>query len=159
MAGRPSSYNPEIAQLICQRLANGEALSVICRDESMPCRDTVANWADKNPEFSAQCARARILQADFMDEKILDVTEKVVTGEIASDVGRVAIGSYQWRAARLNPKLYGDAMTLKGDKENPLEIGLAGLLDAAMSKRQALAERERVTIDADAVEVLPDAEK
>lgn len=116
-------------------------------------------WIDNNKDFEAEYARARLYQADTMDDKILETTEKVINGEIASDVGRVAIGAYQWRAAKLMPKRYGDAMTLKGDKENPLEIGLAGLLDAAMSKRLALAERERVTIDGDAVEVVNEEKK
>lgn len=149
MAGRPSSFSPETADLICQRLSEGESLNQICRDESMPCRHTVMNWMDKNKDFSTKCAHARILQADFMDDKILETADAVVSGEIEPDVGRVAISAYQWRASKLQPKKYGDAMTLKGDKENPLEIGLAGLLDAAMSKRLAIAERDRETIDLD----------
>ncbi|WP_431196787.1 hypothetical protein [Pseudomonas aeruginosa] len=42
--GRPSDYTPEIAQAICMRIAEGESLRMICRDDSMPDKSTVLRW-------------------------------------------------------------------------------------------------------------------
>jgi hypothetical protein len=45
-----------------------------------------------------------------MDQKILDAAERA--GE-DPQAARVKIDAYRWRAARLNPRLYGDAQTIK----------------------------------------------
>ena len=42
--GRPSTYTPEIAEIICRRLADGESLRMICAVAPMPTRQTVRNW-------------------------------------------------------------------------------------------------------------------
>ena len=36
MTGRPSTYGQEIADEVCRRLAGGESLRAICRDEGIP---------------------------------------------------------------------------------------------------------------------------
>ena len=36
MTGRPSTYSQEIADEVCRRLAGGESLRAICRDEGIP---------------------------------------------------------------------------------------------------------------------------
>lgn len=38
---RPSTYTPELADLICERLANGESLLQVCRDDGMPSKATI----------------------------------------------------------------------------------------------------------------------
>ena len=64
------------------------------------------------------------MQADVMDERILEVAEQALDGSVEANAARVAIGAFQWRAARLKPKVYGDSTLLKhADPEgNKLEI-------------------------------------
>ena len=57
--GRPSSYTQEIADEICERLAEGEPLARICRDERMPSYSCVRRWEAENEEFGALSARAK----------------------------------------------------------------------------------------------------
>ena len=57
--GRPSKFTPEIADEICERFANGEPLAKICRDEHMPTRVAVHDWAKADGEFSLRFACAR----------------------------------------------------------------------------------------------------
>jgi Bacteriophage Sf6, terminase small subunit-like len=60
MRGRPSIFSPELADRLCERLADGETLRAICRDEGMPDERTVRRWAlDDLEGFSTQYARAR----------------------------------------------------------------------------------------------------
>ena len=40
--GRPSLYTDKLAAKICRRLAEGETLRSVCRDEAMPDKATVA---------------------------------------------------------------------------------------------------------------------
>jgi hypothetical protein len=55
-----SSYTDELAMEICGRLASGESLRAICRDDpAMPTEMTVWNWARANPEFEALKAWAQ----------------------------------------------------------------------------------------------------
>lgn len=121
MTGRPSSYTDAIAEEICDRLINGESMRSICRDEHMPDRATILRWLDANEEFAARYARARTMQADFMDDLILDTANATTSETAAAD--RVKIAAYQWRASKLAPKKYGERTTQTiegGDK--PLEV-------------------------------------
>ena len=48
--GRPSKYTKAVADEICLRLAKGETLRSICRDEHMPHEATVRQWAVQDYE-------------------------------------------------------------------------------------------------------------
>ena len=107
--GRPSTYTPELGDLICERLAAGETLVSICdSDPAMPGRTTVYAWMDTHKDFGTRCARAREAQAEFMDHRILGVAGRVESGELAPDAARVVLSALQWRAAKLAPKTYGE---------------------------------------------------
>lgn len=106
MTGRPSIYSEELADRICDRLADGESLRKICTDDSMPHRTTVVRWQNSNEEFAAKCARAREDQADYMDDLILDVANACTNETAQAD--KVKISAYQWRASKLKPKKYGE---------------------------------------------------
>lgn len=67
-------------------------------------------WLDAYPEFATRWARARELQADAMDDKILAVAD--ATNEINAQSARVKIGAYQWRAEKLKPRVYGNRQQL-----------------------------------------------
>ena len=103
---KPYSYTDEIAERICEELIEGKSLRYICHDPNMPTRATVLKWLENNPHFETIYARARVSQADFMDDKILETADNCTAATALAD--RVKIGAYQWRAARLQPKKYGD---------------------------------------------------
>ncbi len=79
--------------------------------------------------FAAKCARAREMQADYMDDLILDVAH-ACTPETAN-ADRVKISAYQWRASKLAPKRYGDKVTnvVEGG-DRPVELAVTDI-DAA----------------------------
>ena len=116
--GRPSSYTPELGDLILNGLIAGESMRKLCAPEDMPDRGTVVRWLAEHPDFEAKYAHAREAQADTMDDLILEEAEKV-TPETAA-ASRVKIDAYKWRAAKLKPKVYGDKMLHGSDPDNPL---------------------------------------
>lgn len=61
MAGRPSLYTDELAQHICERVANGETLTKISNNEDMPGFVTIYDWSRDNPIFSKMLWRAKEL--------------------------------------------------------------------------------------------------
>ena len=103
-----SRKTPEVMDEIVKRISDGESMRSVCRDKRMPSIDAVMNWQRDDPDFAYRCARARELQAEVMDEKILSVAERVENGEMDPHAARVVLSAYQWRAAKLAPKKYGE---------------------------------------------------
>lgn len=131
--GRPSDYTPEKAIMICEKIAKGEALHIICeQDETLPDFRTVYRWLEKHGEFRQQYALAREMQQDF------EADNNVVIADNATDanLARLQIDARKWRASKLFPKKYGDSTTIRGDKDNPIEFALAGKLDNAVNRLQ-----------------------
>lgn len=122
--GRPSAYSDELADTICERMANGESLRNICRDDGFPDRNTVLRWLAKqeHAEFAAKYARAREAQADYLAEDMQDVADGAKPEDV--QVARLRVLTMQWRASKLAPKRYGDKLdaTLSGPNGGPLQV-------------------------------------
>lgn len=116
--GRPSRYTPEIAETICRRLAEGESLRAICRDEGMPSAGAVLGWRDDVPGFAEQYARARTDQAHVIAEAALD--EALAAPDPA--LGRLAFDARRWFAGKLLPKVYGDKVQHTGDGGGAISV-------------------------------------
>ena len=108
MVGRPSSYTPELAEIICERLIAGESLIDICDAADMPNASTVYRWVEHNPEFSNKYVRARELQAHGNAERAL---RDAVNAKDAA-LGRLAFDARRWHAGKMLPKVYGDRVDL-----------------------------------------------
>lgn len=140
MTGRPSEFTQEIADAICERIADGESLRSICTDDDMPNKATVFRWLAKNPDFSDQYARARETQADTLFDECLDIaddgrndwvererkdgTTYIALNEEAIARSRLRLDARKWMAGKLRPKVYGDKMALTGGDEGdaPLTV-------------------------------------
>lgn len=98
-------FTQELADEICERLAKGESLRSICRDEHVPSLTTVLRWVEEKPEFSEQYARAREAQADTLADEIISIAD-----DDAEDVNRsrLRVDARKWVASKLKPKRYGD---------------------------------------------------
>lgn len=134
--GRPRIFTPEVGEVILERLANGESLVAICRDDDMPSVRSVLRWVGDDADFGTEYARAREAQAEFMDDKITTAADMAGADPQAA---RVKIDAYKWRAAKLAPKKYGDATTIKhadadGDKIDMDDVGRATRLAAIFAE-------------------------
>lgn len=119
-AGRPTDYTPELGSLICQRVATSTlGLNKICMADDMPVKSTVNLWRYKYPEFSAQYAQAKLVQADLLAEECIDIAdddsndikvnfegEEVANTEFIAR-SRLRIDTRKWLASKLLPKQYG----------------------------------------------------
>lgn len=132
---RPSSYTDALADEICGLLIDGESLRKVCERDDMPNRRTVMRWLETQSGFAAKCARARELQADLMDDLILDTAEATTSENAAAS--RVKIAAYQWRAAKLAPKRYGDSQTLKHTGPNGGPVEYTNMTEAEIDARLA----------------------
>ena len=107
--GEHVHYSEELADRICNLLTQ-YSLRKICKLPGMPHRITVMRWMASDEAFATRCARARVEQADYMDDKILDTAD--ATHEGNAQASRVKIAAYQWRASKLKPKKYGEKLDL-----------------------------------------------
>ena len=161
--GRPSTYNPDIAQQMCEQLSEGIPLREICRQEGFPAWRTVYDWMAKDPDLAAAIAHGRDLGYDAIAEDCLKIADTPMLGEEVTEseddegVKRVTIKKVDMLGhrklqietrlkllAKFNPKKYGDRVTHAGDDENPVvaEVNhsvFGELLKAIKMERQAKA--------------------
>lgn len=73
--GRPSSYDPVVAEKICELLSEGVPLREICRMEGMPAWRNIYFWMSRDEDLSAHIARAREMGYDSIAEECLDIAD------------------------------------------------------------------------------------
>jgi hypothetical protein len=71
--GRPSTFTDEIFDEICERLANGQTLSQICRDPEMPSREAVTRWTKNDDGRRKKYDLARQDGMDALADTIVDI--------------------------------------------------------------------------------------
>ncbi len=86
--GRPTVYTEELALEICVRLAVGESLVQICKEDKTPAYATVMRWLfesyppdDRRADFRERYARAREVQAETYADQMV-----VLADQDANDV-------------------------------------------------------------------------
>lgn len=133
--GRHSGYSEAIAEAICDRLADGESLRSICRDEAMPNKATVFRWLGLHKNFSDQYARAMEARADSHADDIVDIADDPT---LDPQDKRVRVDARKWVASKLKARVYGDKTLHGSDPDNPLPAPVT--LDASKLSAEALRE-------------------
>lgn len=121
--GRPADYTVDLADLICERLANGESMRSVCRDDTTPAMTTIFRWLRENEEFKQQYDIAVEERTEAMAEDILDIadngTNDWMTYNAGDDEGyklngealqrsRLRVDTRKWHMSKMKPKKYGD---------------------------------------------------
>ncbi len=109
----PDKRRAVIMQTVSVRLMEGESLTAICLDEDMPNKGTILEWMNGDDALANQYARARLLQADALDDDTASTIKDIRDGTLDANAGRVIIWANQWRAARMRPKRYGDKLDVQ----------------------------------------------
>ena len=102
---------------VYERMAEGESLSAICRDNDMPARSTVNLWLIEEGQ-SDKYARAKEVRADLYFEQVVEIADD--TSKTPED-RRIAIDARKWAAGKLHGK-YSDKVKHVGgdDGDNPI---------------------------------------
>lgn len=145
--GRPSSYDPVVAEKICEMLSEGIPLREICRMEGMPAWRNIYFWMARDDDLSAHIARAREAGYDAIAEECLDIADNSTNdwmdreirnarGQI--EVTRVADTEHIQRSklrietrlkllAKWRPEKYGEKTVITGDANGaPIKTEDAG---------------------------------
>lgn len=128
---------------ICERIANGEPLRVICRDEHMPSWSAVYQWINADPDFASRIARARELGFDAIAEDTIELIDKEPERCDTQFGDKVDPGHVQWTKNRVeqrlkllakwSPKKYGDKLEI----DAKVEIDAATAILAARKRTGA----------------------
>lgn len=146
--GRPSSYTAEVAAAICERVANGETLRSICREDDFPGHSTVYRWLDENQEFAGRFAAARAQGEDVIAQECLEIADDGSNdwmeqhSEESASAGWRLNGDHVQRSklridtrlkllAKWNPKKWGDKQHIEHSGKLGLESLIAGDDDKA----------------------------
>jgi len=121
-----TTFTQELADSICQGLADGHSLMKVCKDLGTP-RHSVLQWLEnpKHEAFRRQYAQARELQADYLAEEILVIADDH-KGDPDANSRRLRVDARKWYAGKLRPKKYGEAsqidLNVGGQLGNPLTL-------------------------------------
>ena len=129
--GRPTKYSEKLAIEICSNIGMGNSLRKTCEMDGMPSFQSVYTWFSKYPDFLEQYTRAKTDSGDSDADKIEDIAERVITGEIGPQEARVAIDAFKWTAGKKRPKKYGDKQQI----EHSGKVGLSDLSDVELQNK------------------------
>ena len=121
--GRPTIFSQELADAICARLAEGESLLSICRDDGMPAESTVRHWVAEDREgFFAKYAHARDIGLDHQADRIIEIADT----EEDPARARVMIDARKWHLSKMAPKRYGEKVTteISGPGGGPVPLSM-----------------------------------
>ena len=120
--GRPSVFTPEIADEICEWIAEGKSLREWCRDDEHPAWTTVYRWLRDDKDFSARFAEARDIGADAIAEDAIAILDAPPERNATPCGDKIDPAHVQWTRNRVdlrfkllskwNPKKYGDRVDL-----------------------------------------------
>ncbi|TIX18505.1 MAG: terminase small subunit protein [Mesorhizobium sp.] len=145
---RPTTFTQEIADAICEQLADGKSLRSICLADDMPDRVTVHRWLldPAREAFCNQYTRAREMQADTHVDEMQDIaddgsndyiTKTNADGSTYEQVNsehiqrsRLRIDTRKWVAERMKPKKYGSKVALTDGDGGPLVVQVLKLSEA-----------------------------
>lgn len=133
MVGRPSIYNKQLVDYICEQVSQGKSLRQVAKQDGMPARSTIFAWLYQNRDFSDQYRRAKEFSADAMAEDILDIADendddwmevgsgnnvKTVVNREAVERSKLRVHARTFLMGKMQPKRYGDKLdvTTKGEK-------------------------------------------
>lgn len=138
--GRPSLYSQELADRICQEIAQGKSMRTVAKSDDMPDLSTIFRWLRTHPEFCQQYTRATEERSEAMAEEILDIAddgsndfmtiekgnkEYTVENKEVTNRSRLRVDTRKWLMAKMKPKKYGEKIDMTTDGK-PLPTPIYG---------------------------------
>jgi len=137
-AGRPSSYDPEIAADICSCISTctNSLESILESEERFPAKPAFYRWMLDHQELRDLYARAKTEQLQILADEIQAIADEPQRGEVVTIKGderevkisdmiehrKLRIDSRKWLLSKLDPKKYGDKTAITGDGGGPVQI-------------------------------------
>lgn len=138
---------------IVERIAGGETLLSISREDGMPKPATFLRWAHDNNELGKAYLAARELSATLFEEEALDMSRELMTNIDAINAPQVAafnaaMNQLRWSASKRDPGSFGDKQTV--NVRVPIQINTTLNLgqDGAQSGGSNIADVYTIDLEA-----------
>lgn len=120
MAGRPSTYNIDLASEICEDVAGGgNIMDVLDKKKSYPSWPTFRRWKRDHIELRTLYVNAIQDKSEAVLFEIDQTLQELREGLIDASTANVIIQTLKWKAAKFYPKMFGDNkgidITTKGE--------------------------------------------
>lgn len=134
--GRPTKYDADVAEHICQEIAKGRSLKSVCREEGVPGHSTVLNWvSDDRDGFSDRYAHACQIRLHVLSEELLEISDDGRNDTYVDEEGRehtdydviqrskLRVDTRKWLLSKLKPEKYGKRQRVEhsGPEGGPIE--------------------------------------
>ncbi len=116
--GGRTTYCEATVEVICARVAAGEALIRICDDPAMPVAATVYAWRGKHAEFNNALYEAMDVRADRLFEEGWEMARAATPN--TAHVTSMRLAHLRWHVGKLHPKRYGVLKALLPEGEEPV---------------------------------------
>ena len=134
-----------MADLICERLADGESLRAICSSDNMPRRSTVFRWLAADEQFRDQYAHACEMRQEELFDQIIDIADTPLMGtkSVSKPTGleiteadmiehrRLQVDVRKWVLSKMAPKKYGNQAENAGGSAEDVAAQVRALVAAA----------------------------
>lgn len=129
-AGRPSEYNFEMCQAICEEVAEGFNIKTVLKSKSeYPDFSTWCRWKRNNEELRNLYVNAMQDKAESEMEEIDYIRDQLKTGEMDPSVGNVLIQTGKWLSSKFYPKMFGDKVDVTSGGEKLPQVTIFQLPD------------------------------
>lgn len=137
--GKEFTYTREVFEAIIARVATGESVRSICKDEGMPTRDTFFVWLYRDPTLADQYAHAKAISAYADEDELNEISDDGTNdwmekrnkeGEIigyqlngeAVQRSRLRVETRRWLMERRMPTRFGQKVDVNHgvQPDNPL---------------------------------------
>jgi hypothetical protein len=131
--GRPTLKTSELCKEICERMAQGETLTNICRDPDFPSWTTVHDWKKADESFRQAFMHAREQQAEVWAEENISIADAELDTHEEIGRARLRMQARQWLAGKHNATY--------ADKPNQTQVNVGVSVVLPEADRVKLIER------------------
>lgn len=147
-------YSHELSERICERVANGETATAICREEGMPTWAELGRWRRENEDFARRFQIAREQGCEFWADDTIDIADDATNDYVTRltksgpvqvfnrehfERSRLRVDTRKWFASKMLRHVFGersevdlrtpDGVNLRVEERNALIDSLAKLIE------------------------------
>lgn len=106
---RPSEYNFELCQEVCQEVANGLNIKTVLKSkDKYPDFSTWCRWKRENEELRNLYINSIQDKAESVDEELDLLKDMLLSKQIDPSTYNTLAQTLKWKAAKYYPKMFGD---------------------------------------------------
>jgi hypothetical protein len=135
---RGMAYSVVIADIIIDRIVNGESLKKISESPDMPSYSIIRRWRNEHPEFDEAYHMATRMRAEKLIDEALDIARETEDPENIVGTAKLLIDQLKYVAQQEDPKKYSQKANIQdGNGNNVVFNIISGIPDSSYTEKIA----------------------